>query len=213
MPTDAAKETAEPAYGIRPYRPSDRDDVREVCLLTGRSGQDATGWLDSDDLLPDIYALPYVDLEPDFAFVVEDASGRARGYILGVPDTAAFIAELTEQWLPGFEAAHPMTGEDTTTQHFVRDGRNPERMRIPELDDYPAHLHVDLLPELQGRGFGRMLVRTLLAALAQRAVPGVWLEYAPDNTSAGAFYARLGFTPLPSGTGGTRVSLRTDAVV
>ena len=204
-------------YRIRRYRQSDRDDVREICIKTGRSGQDAMGWLDSDDLLPDIYALPYVDLEPDFAFVVEDADGRARGYILGVPDTRAFIAVLTEEWLPEFEAKYPLADEsvsgDTVTQHFVRDGRNPQRMDIPELDRFPAHLHIDLLPELQGRGLGRALVRTLVAALAERGVPGVWLEYAPDNTSAAAFYARLGFTPLPSGTNGTRVGLRTDAVV
>jgi ribosomal protein S18 acetylase RimI-like enzyme len=197
---------------IRPYRPSDRDDIYEICVKTGKSGTDATGWLDTDDLLPDIYALPYVDLEPDFAFVV-DVDGRARGYILGVPDTAAFATELRRTWLPGFEAKYPVTHEDTPTQHFVADGRDPDRLRIPELAEYPAHLHIDLLPELQGQGFGRMLVRTLIGRLAARGIPGVWLEYGADNVSAAAFYRRLGFVPLPSSTKGTLVGLRTDATV
>lgn len=197
---------------IRPYRPEDRNDIREICIATGRSGTGAAGWLESDDLLPDIYALPYVDFEPETAFVV-DADGRATGYILGVPDTRAFVARLREEWLPGFEARYPLTGENTPTQNFVRDGRNPERMLIPELDAYPAHLHIDLLPVLQGQGFGRRLVRTLNEALAQRRVPGVWLEYGPDNVNAAAFYRRLGFEPLPSGTGGTRVGMLTDATV
>ncbi|MHA7987445.1 GNAT family N-acetyltransferase [Rathayibacter sp. CAU 1779] len=197
---------------IRPYRPSDRDDISEICVKTGKSGQDATGWLETDDLLPDIYALPYVDLEPGTAFVV-DVDGRARGYILGVPDTRAFVSRLRTDWLPGFEAKYPLTDEDSATQHFIRDGRNPERMLVPELEDYPAHLHIDLLPELQGQGQGRMLVRTLLRALASRGAPAVYLEYAPDNVNAGAFYERLGFRPLPSSTTGTRVGLRTDAVV
>lgn len=196
---------------IRPYRASDRDDIYEICLLTGRSGADATGWLDNDDLLPDIYALPYVDLAPETAFVV-DVDGRARGYILGVADTAAFVERLRAEWLPGFIRKYPPSDADTPTARFVRDGSKPERMLIPELDEFPAHLHIDLLPELQGQGFGRMLVRTLVSELTSRGVPGVWLEYGADNVNAGAFYRRLGFTPLASGTG-TRVGLRTDAVV
>jgi len=197
---------------IRPYRPSDRDDVYEICVKTGRSGTDATGWLDTDDLLPDIYALPYVDLEPDFAFVA-DVDGRARGYILGVPDTAAFVDEVRREWLPDFDAKYPLTGDDTPTQRFIRDGRNPERMLIPELAEYPAHLHIDLLPELQGQGLGRTLMRTLISRLNAAGVPGVWLGYGADNVGAGAFYRRLGFTPLPSSTDGTVVGLRTDVEV
>ncbi|MGN6206577.1 GNAT family N-acetyltransferase [Humibacter sp.] len=196
---------------IRPYRPSDRDAIYEICLGTGRSGKDATGWLENDDVLPDIYALPYVDLAPETAFVV-DVAGRARGYILGVADTAAFVDRLRSEWLPGFEAKYPLTGEDSPTQRFVRDGRRPERMLIPELDEYPAHLHIDLLPDLQGQGLGRMLVRTLTTELRSRGVPGLWLEYGADNVGAGAFYRRLGFAPLPSSATGTRVGLRIDTV-
>ncbi|GAB3797092.1 N-acetyltransferase [Humibacter antri] len=197
---------------IRPYRSSDRDAVYEICLKTGRSGEDATGWLENDDVLPDIYALPYVDLAPETAFVV-DVDGRAHGYILGVADTAAFVDRLRTDWLPGFESKYPLTGDDTPTQRFVRDARRPERMLIPELDDYPAHLHIDLLPDLQGQGLGRMLVHTLTAELRSRGVPGVWLEYGVDNVNAGAFYRRLGFTPLPSSATGTRVALRISAEV
>lgn len=196
---------------IRPYRPSDRDAIYEICLGTGRSGKDATGWLENDDVLPDIYALPYVDLAPETAFVV-DVDGRARGYILGVADTAAFVDRLRSEWLPGFEAKYPLTGDDSPTQRFVRDGRRPERMLIPELDEYPAHLHIDLLPDLQGQGLGRMLVRTLTTELRSRGVPGLWLEYGADNVGAGAFYRRLGFAPLPSSATGTRVGLRIDTV-
>ena len=196
---------------IRPFRSSDRDAVYEICLKTGRSGEDATGWLENDDVLPDIYALPYVDLAPETAFVV-DVHGRARGYILGVADTGAFVDRLRSEWLPGFEAKYPLTGEDSPTQRFVRDGRRPERMLIPELDEYPAHLHIDLLPDLQGQGLGRMLVRTLTTELRSRGVPGLWLEYGADNVGAGAFYRRLGFAPLPSSATGTRVGLRIDTV-
>jgi hypothetical protein len=38
----------------------------------------------------------------------------------------------------------------------------------------------------------------LLAQLREQGVPGVHLGYAARNTGAAAFYARLGFRPLPS---------------
>ena len=77
-------------------------------------------------------------------------------------------------------------------------GSDPRRMLIAEVDDYPAHLHIDLLPELQGRGFGRRLIDTLCAELARRGVPAVHLGMDAANTGARAFYDRLGFHELPS---------------
>jgi ribosomal protein S18 acetylase RimI-like enzyme len=69
-----------------------------------------------------------------------------------------------------------------------------------ELAAYPAHLHIDLLPAAQRRGYGRRLIDALRAALAERGVPGLHLSYDPANTSARAFYDRLGFRELPSST-------------
>ena len=71
----------------------------------------------------------------------------------------------------------------------------------PYGDDHPAHLHIDLLPELQGQGWGRRLIDTLAGALRERGVSGLHLVASADNTGALAFYARLGFTPLPSHAG------------
>jgi GNAT superfamily N-acetyltransferase len=72
----------------------------------------------------------------------------------------------------------------------------PERMILPELADYPAHLHIDLLPQVQGQGLGRQLMRTYLGALRDRGVPRVHLAMGAGNAPARAFYDRLGFTEL-----------------
>ena len=45
-------------------------------------------------------------------------------------------------------------------------GLDPSTSIVAEVADYPAHLHIDLLPELQGQGFGRALIRRLLARTA-----------------------------------------------
>lgn len=188
---------------IRRYRPEDRAAVADVCLRTAAGGADATGLYSDDALMPEVYALPYLEYAPDLAFVVDDR-GRVGGYVLGVADTAGFIDWYAREWAPGLRARHPSPGAPTahrpayTEAQLIADGGDPERMRIAELDAYPAHLHIDLLPEHQGRGWGRRLIDTLRAALAERGVPAVHLGLDPANTAARAFYERLGFHELPS---------------
>ncbi|MFC8798413.1 GNAT family N-acetyltransferase [Promicromonospora sp. NPDC057138] len=194
---------------IRPYRTTDRADVAEICVRTAAAGGDARGIYSDDLLMPDVYALPYVDHSPDLAWVVEH-HGRASGYIISVADTQAFADWWARAWTPGFVARHPAVGPatgrnpDYTEAQLLYDGTDPQRMvrglRHDELTTHPAHLHIDLLPELQRRGLGARLIDTLRTALAERAVPGVHLGYAAENTAARLFYDRYGFKELPSST-------------
>jgi ribosomal protein S18 acetylase RimI-like enzyme len=61
---------------------------------------------------------------------------------------------------------------------------------------YPSHLHVDLLPRLQGQGWGRRLVDTLVERLRAAGSTGLHLGVATANTGAQAFYRAVGFTEL-----------------
>jgi ribosomal protein S18 acetylase RimI-like enzyme len=74
---------------------------------------------------------------------------------------------------------------------------DPERLVIPEVAAYPAHLHIDLLPKYQRAGHGRALVDTLLDALATKGVAAIHLTMLTSNTPARAFYDRLGFHHIP----------------
>lgn len=204
---------------IRPYRPADRDQVARICLLTAAGGGDATGVYTDDTLMPEVFALPYVEYAPDLAFVVADGD-RVLGYAMAVADTAAFVEWWKGAWSPGFAARHPSPGAPTehapkfTEAELVEAGTSPERMLIDELADYPAHLHIDLLPELQGQGFGRRLIDTLRDALAARGVPAVHLGMDAANTGARAFYDRLGFHELPSSRPGSPLlGIATGATV
>lgn len=194
---------------IRPYRVADRADVADICVRTAAAGGDARGVYSSDLLMPDVYALPYVDHSPDLAWVVEH-EGRATGYVIAAADTLAFADWWAREWTPGFVARHPAPGPATgrnpgyTEAQLLHDGADPQRMvrglRHGELTTHPAHLHIDLLPVLQRRGLGSRLIDTLRAALAERGVPGVHLGYAAENTAARVFYDRYGFAELPSST-------------
>ncbi|MCP2032041.1 ribosomal protein S18 acetylase RimI-like enzyme [Okibacterium sp. HSC-33S16] len=183
---------------IRPYRPGDRADVYDVCVRTGATGQDASGMYSSDDLLPDIYALPYVDTEPELAFVADDGE-RVVGYVIATADTRAFARWFSDTWWPSVAGKYGGTVSDAEAG-ILASAADPERMLVSEVDDYPAHLHIDLLPEAQGQGLGRRLIDTLRSALAERGVRGLHLTMGADNINAGAFYRRLGFTELASST-------------
>ncbi|GAA4726896.1 hypothetical protein GCM10023216_17080 [Isoptericola chiayiensis] len=206
---------------IRPFRPTDRAAVAEICVRTAAGGGDARGVYSDDMLMPDVYALPYVEHSPELAFVVVDhdagtpgddpltvTDGRLLGYVLAVADTAAFASWWDREWTPEFVRRHPAPGPTTpaepgyTEQALLRDGADPQRMLRGlvhgELATHPAHLHIDLVPEAQGHGLGRRLITTIRAALAERGVPGVHLGYDPANTGARAFYDRLGFEELAS---------------
>lgn len=187
---------------IRPYRPSDRDDLYDVCLRTAAAGDDATPLYQHDpELLGDVYAGPYAVLEPDFTFVVDNGE-RVTGYVLGTPDTAGYVTAFRERWLPAAGAKHPEPAHQPVTpaEFTAWFLHHPEETIQPHLADHPAHLHIDLLPQSRGQGLGRRLITTVLGAFRRAGAPGVHLAVSRTNTDGIAFFERLGFRELPGQT-------------
>ncbi|MFJ8631268.1 GNAT family N-acetyltransferase [Streptomyces sp. NPDC093568] len=180
---------------VRPCRPGDRAAVEDICVRTAHEGGDSRPHYRDPAVFPATFALPYVVLEPDLAFVLDDGAGRAVGYILGAADTPRFVEAFRSEWLPSAAARHPEpTGPAATPDERIAQLlHHPERMLVPQVAAYPAHLHIDLLPAWQGQGHGRTLMRTLLTALRDKGVPAVHLSMVTANTPARAFYDRLGF--------------------
>jgi ribosomal protein S18 acetylase RimI-like enzyme len=183
---------------IRPYRPPDHDAVYDICRRTGAAGGDATPLLRDPDLLGHVYAGPYVALEPGLAFVVEDDRGVA-GYVLGAADTMAFEGRLEREWWPEMRRRYPHydTGPDALLDDLlIALMHAPARAPADLVAAYPSHLHIDLLPRLQGQGWGRRLIDTMTESLRAAGSGGVHLGVATANTRAQAFYRALGFTEL-----------------
>lgn len=63
----------------------------------------------------------------------------------------------------------------------------------PWSDDYPAHLHIDLLPIAQGSGQGGRLMQRFLDALQAQGASGLHLGVSRRNKRALAWYPRFGF--------------------
>jgi GNAT superfamily N-acetyltransferase len=58
---------------------------------------------------------------------------------------------------------------------------------------YPAHLHIDFLPEGRGRGLGRRIMGRWLARLAEQGIPGVHLGTFAENRRGIGFFEACGF--------------------
>ncbi|MEU6669665.1 GNAT family N-acetyltransferase [Streptomyces sp. NPDC046727] len=188
-----------PEPAIRPYRPADRDAVADVCVRTAHEGGDSRAIYPDRRLMPSIFAEPYCHFDPDLAFVLDDGTGRAVGYIVGTADTERFVEEFRRTWIPRLAGRYSMPAAParTPTEEMIGLLHHPERMLVPELAAYPAHLHIDLLPAWQGRGYGRGLLRTFLDALHEQGVRAVHLGMVTANTAARAFYDRVGFHEIP----------------
>lgn len=162
------------------------------------------------DILPYIYAIPYVNLEPETAFVL-DTGGlgpeeqRVVGYIIGTANTQEFVERyrtehLTSTDLPNevsLENYPQSSAESQLRNTFLRILHEPEGMLHTKnpgfLEKYPAHLHIDILPSHQRRGYGGIMVSEFLKKLREKEVKGVHLGMRADNTLAGNFYKKHGF--------------------
>lgn len=204
---DAVEGAAVPR--IRPYRPEDRAALFDVCVRTADAGSDATGVFSDDELWGLLFAVPYAERHPDLCWVVEAGDGRVIGYLVATDDTDAFERWFRDEWWPRFAERFPRPAREETREERMLAyayGRGPGRE--PNADEYPAHLHIDLLPETQGQGLGRRLLDTLFAELTRRGVAGLHLGMDPANSGAAAFYERVGMRRVPSPEGSRMYGVR-----
>jgi len=179
---------------IRPYQPSDRDALYAVALATGRDGDDASQLFRDPTLLGHRYVGPYLDLEPGLAFTLEDDLGPC-GYVLGAADTTDFYERFTKTWLPPIltHLGPAPTAPADEDERLLAELHAPSLTVPSDLEAYPAHLHIDLVPRAQGQGCGRRMMHTLFEALVVRGAHGVHLGVSPRNERAQGFYRALGF--------------------
>ncbi|XP_065187577.1 protein O-GlcNAcase-like [Sycon ciliatum] len=185
-------------FTIRPYLPSDERALYDVCLRTGDSGKDGTHlYPNFPDLLGHRYVGPYTNLSVEFAYIVEDSDGVC-GYVLGALDSNFFYKRYRAEWVPAIikKYSHIASRPDLTESEKTlwKDLVEGEPFHPAELvDDYPSHLHIDLIPRAQGKGLGKRMMHCLLKALRSKGSRGVHLEMSSTNSHALGFYKKLDF--------------------
>ena len=185
---------------IRPYRAGDEPGAYHVCMKTGDHGKDGEPFYREDpDALGRIFVGPYLAYEPELSLILEDGEGIC-GYALGAFDSRRFYERYEKEWRPGICSQFPEPTGDPSRWSRVQQVHSwyhhPDYYCPEPYDDYPAHLHIDLLERAQGRGFGRRMMEQVTERLRRRGSPGAHLGVSVLNKPAFGFYRRLGFREL-----------------
>ena len=188
-------------YELRRAAESDLAALYRICLRTAADGADASSSHTDPNVLGHFYVGPYVQLEPELAFVVADETG-VQGYILGAADTRQFAAECEQRWFPRLRRRYSLpsvhdTSADAQIVRLMHRGIDTSAATPA----HPAHLHIDLEPAAQGKGWGRRLIARFEDELRERGVTGLHLTVSATNSGAIAFYERLGLERRRGDTG------------
>lgn len=184
---------------LRPVRADDLEQIYQISLVTGDAGSDATKLHRDGKLIGHIYSAPYVMLSPETAFVAEDSEGVA-GYIVGVFDTVAFEQRLERDWWPALRQAYSDPQGDPESwdadQKRIAAIHHPSSAPAALLEAFPAHIHMNLLPRLQGQGMGTKLLDRWLKNAREAGVEAVHLGANANNYGALRFWGSRGFSRL-----------------
>ena len=182
---------------IVPYQDRHREVVRRCVYETGWGGRGVAPFFTDPELFADILTLYYTDYvsEHNFIGVVD---GEPAGYLLGCPDTAAYNQAMKKQVFPRllknlFSGKYKV--DRVTGRYLLRGVLQLVRGEVmePPLEQYPAHLHIDLFKPFRRVGLGSRLMHHYMDYLRGRGVPGLHLATSTVHTTALPFYNKLGF--------------------
>ena len=195
---------ADNAYIIRPYRPADRQSVRDICVATCWMGEYRPETIPDPWIFAEYWTRYFTDRRPDWAWVAARASGQCVGYLTGTPDVAGF-ERYAPFLLPGMIARVVRKRLISNAQSrrmilaMVRSLlRNELALPPAVLRRYPATWHFNLLPAARRRGMGLEMIHLFLDKLRAANAPGVHARPLSVNIASIAAVRRAGFQMVDS---------------
>lgn len=169
-------------YGIRKYKPSDRNQLGYIAMET------AWDSYKKSDKKRQTVAIMYNDYftkyESDHIFVAVDENNVPVGYVICSTDYDLFVQKNNEEFLPRAMSLYKPIG----IVHF---------MLISVLkqinDNRRVHLHIDLLPEAQHQGMGTKLLDALSNHLYQNGYEYMAVCGVNRYANSYKFYKKYGF--------------------
>lgn len=174
---------------IRPYQEKDRDDVRFICLNSeGPCKLSEKGQM----FILTTYCDYFIECEGRNCFVAVDENDRAIAYVICAENYDTFYKQFNKEYLPRIKK---------TDFIHRRAAKYSTRLQKKYKEEYPAHLHIDVLPEYQRMGLGHQLVDALCAHLKSKGIRGIMLTASASNKKGVPFYNKYGFTMLEKKAG------------
>lgn len=163
----------------------DIENMEYICLATAAPALRETKKREQATL--EMYNRYYTRETTEHCFVLADDENKAVGYILCAPNPKKYKRGFVKHEAKAILKLNLAWGTAAYASAFAN--KRYEKQ-------YPAHMHIDILPEYQGQGWGTELVQALFAQLKEEKVCGLMLGVAADNTRAIAFYKKQGFEVL-----------------
>lgn len=180
-------------FNIRNFNITDLCYLYEICLKTGKSGNDATHLYKDPNILGHFYAAPYAIFEPELTFILT-MDNLPIGYILGTKNSMEFEKISKTSWFPYLKEkySYPQDDDISPEANITRKIFKGYEFET-DLIDYPAHLHIDILTCGQGKGLGIKLMNTFIEKLKSLNIIGLHLQVGKSNRNAIQFYQKIGF--------------------
>ena len=185
---------------IRVYRPEDRPAVREISWNTADKGRTVDLYFHDHEAVADILMRYYTDWEPQSLWVAE-CDGVVAGYLTGCLDTRRCNRVMRRSVGPKAVAGAIRRGALWRAETwrlaaaFVGTALFGGMPKV-DLDEYPAHFHINLRQGFRGQGLGRQLIEQFRRQAQEQGIRGIHLVAWGDNECGRRFFETMGFRLL-----------------
>ncbi|MHC4561472.1 MAG: GNAT family N-acetyltransferase [Planctomycetota bacterium] len=187
-------------YRIRPYRRSDRQAVRGICVATCWMGDYRPEMIPDEWLWAEYWTRYFTDRDPGLSWVAVQAgrTGNVVGYLTGTADIRRFEAYAPYLLAPMAARAirRRLISRSRPRRALLAFARSALRgeLAIPPalLRDYPATWHFNLLPAARRQGLGSRMLSLFIAHLRKMNVPGLHAQVISTNAASIATCRRMG---------------------
>ena len=169
---------------IKRYEEKYKEDVRYVCL---NSNGPCTMNDSQQHLILTTYCDYFIEKEGRNCFIAVDENDRAIGYVLCAENYDSYKKVFRKEYITRFRKTDIFSIITAELSSFLQSVYKKK---------YPAHMHIDILPEYQRMGLGHKLMDALCENLKSKNIKGLCLTMYSGNKKGGSFYRKYGFTLL-----------------
>lgn len=186
---------------IRAFQKSDIQGILEVCYRTGYMGESLVNSYIFNDikLFGYLFCLYYPHYEPNNVFLAVDKYNTVLGYIIGTDNSKNQEENFKRKMIwkiiirSFFYTSWKHTESFKALMFFIKN-LNLKAHPKDLYSKYPAHLHMNVLPEYQHMGIGSKLINVFENHIKKRGVQGIHLRTSNYNAKAIPFYKKNGYT-------------------
>uniref|UniRef100_A0A8C7QRT7 O-GlcNAcase n=1 Tax=Oncorhynchus mykiss TaxID=8022 RepID=A0A8C7QRT7_ONCMY len=183
-------------YSIRPCYPKDEHAVYKICREMYSEGVEELPFGGEDpDLIGDRLVGGFLNLSPDYGFVLEDEEGIC-GYALGTVDVKPFVKKCKMSWIPSMQEKYnkPDCQKDLSDAEKMMLSFHEEEEGLPEsfLSNFPSLIKMDIHAKVIDPSVAKSMMGCLLSCLKANGSIGAFCEVRQADKRMIDFYSKLG---------------------